>query len=109
MKRGAYLFDDLVLVSCPEGLLEVLVLCCFAFRHIDEYVRDLEDVIEVRLDTVPPFLDFVLVTRDFKTLAALLEAYHRDVCQSVANELLGIQRTEEGERTGVTLDLIRRK
>lgn len=50
-----------VLVGGAEGLLQVLVLCGLALRNVHEYVGDLQDVIEVGLDTVPPFLDLILV------------------------------------------------
>lgn len=37
-----------------------------AFRYVHKYVGNLEDVIEVRLDSSAPFLDLVLVACDLK-------------------------------------------
>lgn len=40
------------------------MLCELAFRNVDEYIGDLEDIVYVGLNAVPPFLHLVLVASD---------------------------------------------
>ena len=96
------LLDYDVLFGGAKALLQVLVLGEFAFGDIDEHVGDLENVIDVCLDTRAPFLYFVLVARDLyvcenvivdertrdirahlEPFPAFLQTNDRDVCQSV--------------------------
>ena len=61
MTQRAHLFHDVVRLRGAETFLEVLVLGHLAFRNVHEDVHNLKDVIDVGLDSVAPFLDFVLV------------------------------------------------
>ena len=60
-KGCTHLLHDVVRLGSAKGFLEVLVLGYFAFRDVHEHVLYLEHVIDVRLDSVSPFLDLVLV------------------------------------------------
>ena len=66
----AHLLDDSVGVSSLESLLEFVAFGELAFRNVHEDVGDLEDVIDVGLDTASPFLDLVLVACDLRAASA---------------------------------------
>ena len=67
---GTHLLDDSVGVSSLEGLLEFVTFGELAFRDVNEDVGNLEDVIDVGLDTASPFLDLVLVACDLRAASA---------------------------------------
>ena len=60
-RAGAYLFDNLVGIRRPKGLLKVLVLRHLSLRDVHEDIADLEDVIQVCLDAIPVLLHLVLI------------------------------------------------
>lgn len=59
-----HLFDNGMHICGPKELLEVVCFGCFAFGYVGEDVADLEHIIEIRLYSVPPLLNLVLVTCD---------------------------------------------
>ena len=82
----AYLLDDSVSVRGPKAFLKVLALGDLPFRDVDEDIADLKDVIEICLDPVPPFLDFVLVACDLTgdlSIRALTSRDHETYLKSL--------------------------
>jgi hypothetical protein len=92
--------DNHIRIGSAERLLDLGSLRHLALGYVHEHICDLEDVVDVLLDAVPPLLDFVLVTRNLsrrahsagssveypnhthlKALAALLQSDDRDVCK----------------------------
>ena len=74
MTQRAHLFHDVVRLRGAETFLEVLVLGHLAFRNVHEDVHNLKDVIDVGLDSVAPFLDFVLVTCNLQPYQCRVQA-----------------------------------
>jgi hypothetical protein len=59
-----YLLYDLRLVRFSEAFLELVRVRRLTFGDVDEDSVDLENLVQVRLNAGPPFLDLVLVASD---------------------------------------------
>ena len=77
--------EDLAADGSPvrgaERRSQVFALCKLTLAHIDEDVRRLHDLVEVRLGTAAPIVHLVFVACNFETLAVPLEANNRNVGQ----------------------------